>query len=174
MTTVCLASLIALVVVFLTATVGKLASPGSARRATAQLGGPMWGAPFLVPAEVGVVALLLVRPAFGTLAAGLLLGGFTVVLVRVVRSGQTVSCGCFGSATSASVSGATVARNLGLMSLCVPAAFAPRIISVAGDTLAAAVVVAAGVISGGLLVSALLQIRSTTGSIFALSPRTEV
>jgi hypothetical protein len=173
MMTLSLASVLCLVAVFLTAAVGKLAAPSSARRATVQLGGPTWAAPLLVPAELGVIGLLVARPAIGALAAGLLLGGFTLVLVRVVRSGRIVSCGCFGSGTSTPVSKLTVVRNLSLLVLCVPAAFATSVMSATGDTLAASFVVGAGLISGGLLVAAMLQIHNTTGSIFSLAPQTE-
>ncbi len=173
MTTLFLASALCLVVVFLVAAVGKLASPGSAHRATSQLGGPQWFAPLVVPAEIAVVGLLLVRPALGSLAAGLVLSAFTVVLARVVRSGRKVACGCFGSADTTPVTGRTVARNLALMLLCVPAAGSPMVNTASGDTIVAAVAVSAGVFSVAMLVSALLQMKRITGSIFTFVTQVE-
>jgi hypothetical protein len=167
--TVNLASAVCLVVVFVVAAVGKLASPGGARRATSVLGGPSWFAPLVVPAELGIAALLLIRPALGSLAAGIMLAVFTVALARVVRSGRTVSCGCFGSADSAPVSGRTITRNVALLAVCVPAAFAPSLRSTTGDTLIGALVVAAGGLAIALMVTALADIRRVTGSLLSVA-----
>lgn len=174
MTVLSLASVFCLVGVFGVATVGKLASPGSARRATEQLGAPRWTASLLVPAELAVVTLLVLWPIVGAVTAGLLLVAFTVVLARVVRDGRRVSCGCFGSATDEPVSRATLARNVALIGLCVPAASAPRAWFGAGDTVAASLVTAGGLVCVGLLISALVQMKAATGSVFALPVRREV
>ena len=174
MTVLALASVFCLSGVFLAASLGKLGSPGSSRRAALQLGAPAWTATLLVPAEAAVVGLLLVWPVVGAISAGLLLTAFSLVLARVVRDGRLVSCGCFGSATHAPVSRLTVARNAALVGLCVPAAFAPGVRSCVGDTVAASLVTAGGLLCVGLLVSAVLQMSASTGMIFARPVRSEI
>lgn len=174
MTVLALASVFCLIGVFLTASLGKLASPGSTRRAATQLGVPAWTAPLLVPAEAAVVGLLLVWPAVGAISAGLLLSAFSVVLARVVRDGRPVSCGCFGSATHTPISRLTLARNAALVGLCVPAAFAPGVWSCGGDTVAASLVIAGGLLCVGLVVSAVLQMGASSGTIFARPVRSEI
>ena len=174
MTVLSLASVFCLFGVFLVAALGKLASPGSARRATEQLGVPTWTASMLVPAELGVIAMLALWPVLGALSAALLLGGFTAVLGRVVRDGRLVSCGCFGSATDEPVSRVTLARNAVLIGLCLPAAFAPQVWSSVGDTVGASLVTAGGLVCVGLLASGLLRMKTTTGAVFAITVRPEV
>ena len=66
-------------------------------------------------AEVLTSILLVVVPWIGaTLAIGLLVT-FTVVLIRVVRSGAVLSCACFGATSQRPVSWVDVARNVGLI-----------------------------------------------------------
>jgi uncharacterized membrane protein YphA (DoxX/SURF4 family) len=69
--------------------------------------------------EVAVGVALVLWPPVGGAAAIVLLVAFTVVLVRVVRSGARVPCACFGAAATSPVSWLDVVRNLGLVTLAV-------------------------------------------------------
>ncbi|MEY4158775.1 MAG: hypothetical protein RL743_1270 [Actinomycetota bacterium] len=71
--------------------------------------------------EVVLGALLMFGVAlrFAGLAAGLLLIGFTVALVRVLSSGQRPTCMCFGASRAKPVSWLSVVRNAVLFALAV-------------------------------------------------------
>jgi len=77
-------------------------------------------------AEVGVVALLLIVPAGGAVAALVTLAFFTTFLVGRLRAGVTAPCACFGAASKAPLSGIEIARNGGLMVLSAVALAADR------------------------------------------------
>ena len=77
-------------------------------------------------AELVVAVTLVVWPPVGGSAALVLLAAFTVVLVRVARSGSGARCACFGALGSAPVGWAEVVRNLGLCALAVLALGATR------------------------------------------------
>lgn len=81
----------------------------------------------LGPAELllGVALAFRVWPAlFATLSA-VALAMFTLVLVRIVRSGRRVACNCFGAAQRGPVTWASVGRNLTLLALACAVALAP-------------------------------------------------
>lgn len=110
----------ALASVLAVAGASKLFSVGETARAAREFGFARWTA-----APIGVmlplfelgVALALVgstSAAAGAIAAGVLLASFVVVTAVTVVRGRAVSCHCFGSLSSAAVSGRTVARNAGL------------------------------------------------------------
>ncbi|MGH9184038.1 MAG: MauE/DoxX family redox-associated membrane protein, partial [Acidimicrobiales bacterium] len=65
-----------------------------------------------VPAgEIGLAAGLVVAPGWTAAATIAVLAGFTTVLVRALRQGAAVGCGCFGAAADARLSPVSVARN---------------------------------------------------------------
>ena len=71
----------------------------------------------LVPAAEVVVAGMLVGLGWPGAALALgFLGGFSVVLIRLVRAGEPVRCACFGAMASRTVSAWDVGRN-GLLAL---------------------------------------------------------
>lgn len=79
-----------------------------------------------VPAvELVAAAALVAAPAVGGIAAFVLLGAFTVVLVRAVSAGVTAPCTCFGSVSTEPVSRADVLRNALLAAAAVAARDAP-------------------------------------------------
>lgn len=69
--------------------------------------------------ELGLAGALVYGVPGAALAAVALLGAFTVVLARVLRSGLRVVCSCFGAARRDPVSSSDLARNalLGLLAL---------------------------------------------------------
>ena len=73
---------------------------------------------------LGAVLVAQISPIVFGPAAGVLLLGFTVALVRVVRSGEATPCMCFGSVSRANVTWRHVVRNLGLVALAVTTTFA--------------------------------------------------
>lgn len=118
------AAALVLAVVLVVAAGAKLARRGATGRELESLGlvAPevlAWAVP---AAELGVALLLVLAPAWGGMAAFALLVAFTTVLVRVLRSGRTVSCNCFGALSSRPISPTTLLRNLALLALAVVAA----------------------------------------------------
>lgn len=101
----------------------KLAHPASTARSFAALGVP--AAPVaarVVPAaELAVAAMLASYPRLGAVAALVLLGGFTALLVRAVRAGIAAPCACFGSVSTRAVSSVDAVRNAGLVALAAAA-----------------------------------------------------
>lgn len=72
----------------------------------------------VVPAlEFGTAVLLWVVPWLGGSVSVAMLCGFTVVLLRQLRSGAPASCACFGSTSARPVTGRDLVRNLVLISL---------------------------------------------------------
>ena len=77
----------------------------------------------LVPViELVTAAVLVAAPAWGGILAFALLAAFTVVLVRVLRSGRVVACNCFGGLSNRPISRWSVARNGALLALALVAA----------------------------------------------------
>ncbi len=114
-----LASILAVVVAatLVAAAVAKLRTPARTAADFTALGLP---APQLlarvVPAvEVAVAVALLVAPGWGALAAVALLVLFTLLLVGLIRSGQPISCACFGTVSDEPVSWVEVVRNVALL-----------------------------------------------------------
>ena len=115
----------------------------------------------VVSLEVGVAILLLARPRLGGCGALLLLGGFTVVVVRAIRQPEPTRCSCFGSSSNDPVDVSTLLRNVLL--LCVaalalgatqPEPSIPGLIAV--STMCAA----------GILAHALCRLRLQVGRVF--------
>ncbi len=81
----------------------------------------------LVPlTELAVVALLLILPAGGGIAALVTLAFFTTFLVGRLRAGVRAPCACFGAVSRAPLSGVEIVRNIGLMALAALALAADR------------------------------------------------
>ena len=169
MATVSSGALLVLLGVFLLAAVSKVRAPGSSARATNALGAPRWAAPFVVPAELIVVLMLVGFPPVGAASAIAMLSAFTVLLLRVVRSGRVVSCGCFGVASKSPVTTTTIARNVGLVGVSGLAAAARPLFRTPASDLLPAVLVGVGVVAIGLLLAALIDVRRSTGFVFSFT-----
>lgn len=173
LSTISLACVFAVAGVFLVAAVSKLRSPTATRDATEGLGVPGWVGSLLAPVEFAVASLLLAVPRVGSAAAASLFVLFTVLLRRALLSGRTVRCGCFGAGSTAPVTSVSLMRNVALIAASLLAGFAPSIRGVDGARFGASLVVALGVVCGGLLLLALAEVRRVTGSVFP-SIRAEV
>lgn len=124
-------------------------------------------------AELGTAVLLVVAPVAGGVAALVALAAFTAVLVAALRRGDTVACGCFGSAGTDAVSAAELVRNALLAvaaaaaltagpGVIPPAGAVPQLPAVPLPALPAVVLVStAGVL--GLVVIALVRVRVQLG-----------
>jgi len=96
------------------------------REQAAALGVPRAVAKVVPFVELALGALLVVdvwRPA-AAIVAGLLLIGFTVFLVRLLRRGNRAPCACFGSLSRQELGWSAVVRNLVLIALAIVAAVA--------------------------------------------------
>lgn len=158
---------ISLAIVFAGTALTKLSNQTRTRTEFGRLGLP---APSvlagLVPlAELIVAADLLISPRSGGLAAALLLCGFTTVLVSVLRSGRSVSCGCFGGLSQEPITYWTVARN-GL--LLMVAAIASSVEAVTAPD-PAVVMVTGSVLLLATLAAQLLSLRHTVGPLWQIS-----
>lgn len=161
-----MACLFAVCAVLVVAAASKLRSPGVTRTATEELGVAPSLAPLVAPIELATAALLLLRPSLGAACAVLLFSSFTVALVRVVRSGRTVRCGCFGASTSAPVTAVTLLRNGALIAASAVAGVASPVAGVASANVVASGCVALGIVSAGVLLLALADLRRLTGAVF--------
>lgn len=113
-------------------------------------------------AELTLAAGLLVAPAISAYAALAMLAGFTTFLVRAVRAGVDVGCGCFGSARAEPVSSVEVLRNAILAGATVVAGFAVGPVLPGLD----AVILVSTVAALGAVVIALADVRRRTGRVF--------
>lgn len=172
MSTFSLACAFAVAGVFVVAAVAKLRSPAAVREATVALGVPGSLALVIAPVELVVVTLLLLVPRVGAAAAVGLLVLFTVLLRRVLTTGRTVRCGCFGAGSSAPVTWVSLMRNVALIAASLLAWPAPSLLTIDAVQLWAGLAVGLGVVCVGLLVHALAELRLVTGSVFP-SPRSE-
>lgn len=77
-------------------------------------------------AELGIVALLLIVPAAGAIAALVTLAFFTTFLIGRLRAGVHAPCACFGSARALPLSWADVLRNAMLALLAIASLPASR------------------------------------------------
>lgn len=157
--------------VFAVAGVAKGRRPGATARAFAALGLPAAGLlSWAVPgAELGLAVLLWLRPRAGAPGALALLGVFSAVLLRQLRSGATAPCGCFGSATARPVSVADLARN-GLLAAFACAALAAPAVPALPSFPAVVAVTAAGV--AALVGLALVRLRLAVGRLLAVQLET--
>lgn len=73
---------------------------------------------------LGAVLVAQISPVVFGSAAGVLLSGFTAVLVRVILRGEAAPCMCFGASSRANVSWRHVWRNAALIALAVAAVVA--------------------------------------------------
>ncbi len=137
------------------------------------LGVPAGAARLIAPVELAVAMLFLAVPAVAAVAAIGLLVVFTLLLRRVLATGRTVRCGCFGAGSSAPVTSVSLMRNVALIAASLVAWSAPSVRSIDAVELSASLVVGLGVVCVGLLVHALAELRLVTGSVFP-SPRSEV
>lgn len=123
------AAALVLAVVFAWAAVAKFRSP--AETAASFHGLHLPAASLLARAvpivEVGVAGGLLLAPALAAWVALALVLAFSLVIVRAVAAGSTVTCACFGASPAASedtarpVSTVEVVRNAGLGGLAIVA-----------------------------------------------------
>ncbi len=104
----------------------KLAAGPRWAAQAAALGSPAVAVPVLPWLEVGLGALLITgvwRPVVA-LAAAVLLGAFTVLLVLRLAQGRRPPCACFGAWSTRPVGYGSVARNVVLIALALLAATA--------------------------------------------------
>ncbi len=116
----------------------------------------------VVGAELATGLVLVLRPRSGGIAATVLLSAFTVVIVRALAARQTVTCGCFGSASNDPVGPATVVRNVLLLGAGATALAAAR----PEHSLAALLTVALAAVVG-LVVVTLVGLRATVGGLLS-------
>jgi hypothetical protein len=129
----------------------------------------------VVPAvELAIAVLIIVRFSVGSVVAVALLGMFTAFLGIRLRRGDVISCGCFGSAASTPVTSVTIIRNLMLISAAGLAAVGSAQLTrsdIAANEWVALVGAAGSFGLVGALIIALLTVRTSIGSVFALSPQ---
>jgi hypothetical protein len=120
------AAALALAAVFAAAAIAKLRRRPTTERAFGALGlaSPRALALGVPTAELTLAAGLVVVPAEAGTAALAVLAGFTTFLVRSIRRGDALGCGCFGTAQPAPVGSTEVVRNGFLAAAAVLAAFA--------------------------------------------------
>ena len=119
----------------------------------------------VVPVAELVLALgLLVVPAVAAYAALGLLAAFTTFLVRAVRAGVDVGCGCFGSARAEPVSSVEVLRNGLLAAGALIASFATGPVVPGLD----AVILVSTAAALAAVVAALADLRRRTGHVFGV------
>ncbi|MEO3926247.1 MauE/DoxX family redox-associated membrane protein [Micromonosporaceae bacterium B7E4] len=150
-------------VVFLASFVGKVAGReafgafvASVRRMRALPPGLARPVALLVVAGESAVCVLLVVPARGADAAGLvvaagLLTAFTTGIAISLRLGVRAACRCFGTSTTP-LGLRHVARNLGLTITCAVGAGAALTAADAAQPGGATVAIVAGLVLGGLVV----------------------
>jgi uncharacterized membrane protein YphA (DoxX/SURF4 family) len=145
------AAAVALAAIFAIAAVAKLRDVSATERDFAGLGIPRasFFARFVPIAELSIVALLLIVPPAGAIAALVSLAFFTTFLIGRLRAGVRAPCACFGSSRAQPISVRDVIRNLLLMALAVVSLATDRPTTIAPlDALAVLVVIAA---AGGAL-----------------------
>lgn len=111
-----------LALVFFWSGVSKLAQPAVTRSSFEELGLPVFVARVVPFIELCAAGLLIVDAGWGGVLGFALLAAFTTTLVSVLRSGKSISCGCFGGSDEKPIRGRDVARNVGLLALAACAA----------------------------------------------------
>ena len=104
---------------------------------------------FVPLVELSIVALLLIVPPAGAIAALISLAFFTTFLIGRLRAGVHAPCACFGASKAQPISARDVVRNLLLMAVAIVSLATERPTKI--SALDALVVVAAIVIAGGAL-----------------------
>ena len=166
------AAALVVAVVFALAAVAKWRDRPTTARAFRDLGLPAprrWVVPVIV-AELGVAALLLLRPAVGGVVAIAALLAFSTVLAAAIRRGDDVVCGCFGAGSDRPVGVVDLARNGALVVASAVALFGDGL---ARPSLPGLVTVTALGVSVALVLQ-LLTIRSQIGSVFRIELAGEV
>lgn len=139
----------ALAVIFAIAAVAKLRDLPVTEREFTALGLPRasFFARFVPLTELSIVALLLIVPPVGAIAALVSLTFFTTFLLGRLRAGVRAPCACFGAARTRPISALDVVRNLLLMVLAgiALATDRPTRIGVVDALVIAALVLVAGV-----------------------------
>ena len=118
----------------------------------------------VVSVEIVTALALVTRPRLGGVIAATVLVGFTVFLADAIRRGVLVGCGCFGQAADHPVSARDLVRNVGLLALAVVATGATTFVRPGID----AVILGATVVLVVALGAALVDLRRSTGRIWAL------
>ncbi len=124
--------------------------------------------------EMVIAAFIVLQGWFASLIGAALLLVFTVFLLFRLRSGDPISCACFGSASTKPVTYLTIVRNVLLTGAALGAALGMRNVSVAeldARTRVLAVTVAGTIALISALIIGLLSIRDTIGSVFSQSPQ---
>lgn len=122
------ASAVVLALAFALASVSKLRDLTATAEGFERLGlpSPRLFAAVLPLTELGIVALLLIVPAGGAIAALVTLAFFTTFLVGRLRAGVRAPCACFGAARALPLSWVDVVRNALLAGLAIAALPAER------------------------------------------------
>lgn len=169
MNEVAYATALVLAAVFAWAGAVKLADRRRTAATFAGLGlpGPAVLAGAVPAAELVLAAGFVVVPRAAAAVSLVLLAAFTAVLVRAVRAGADVGCGCFGSARAEPVSGVEVLRNA-----CLAGA---AVVVLAGSEPAApgveAVVLVGTAVAVVAVVLALADLRRRTGHLLSVDLR---
>lgn len=158
--------------VYLVAGVAKLSDRPATATTFAALGvpAPRPMATAVPLAEIGLGAGLVVAPRPAAAVALAVVAAFTAVIVRALRRGLRVGCGCFGTARREPLSFVEVVRN-GLLAVATAVALlapAPR-----WPGLAAAVLVTTATAAGAVAL-ALCDVRRATGALFSIDAAVEV
>ena len=145
------AAAVALAAIFAIAAVAKLRDVSATESDFAGLGIPRasFFARFVPIAELSIVALLLIVPPAGAIAALVSLAFFTTFLIGRLRAGVRAPCACFGSSRAQPISVRDVIRNLLLMALAVVSLATDRPTAV--TPLDALAVLAVTAVAGGAL-----------------------
>jgi uncharacterized membrane protein YphA (DoxX/SURF4 family) len=145
------AAAVALAAIFAIAAVAKLRDVSATERDFAGLGVPRasFFARFVPIAELSIVALLLIVPPAGAIAALVSLAFFTTFLIGRLRAGVRAPCACFGSSRAQPISVRDVIRNLLLMALAVVSLATDRPTAI--TPLDALAVLAVTAVAGGAL-----------------------
>ena len=145
------AAAVALAAIFAIAAVAKLRDLSATERDFVGLGLPRasFFARFVPLAELSIVALLLIVPPAGAIAALVSLAFFTTFLIGRLRAGVRAPCACFGSSRAQPISVRDVVRNLLLMGLAIVSLATDRPTKI--SALDALVVLVVLLIAGGAL-----------------------
>ena len=149
--------------IFLIAASAKLQSRSSTRSAVEGFGLPTVVAFLLAPVELITAFALLLRPRVGASIAIVLLTMFTTVVVRTLRRGISVRCGCFGGSDQRPVGVETIIRNVFLLALVLIPLSTPG--TIMRPTLPATLVIGTGTVSA-MLVIAIVQLSRDVGTVF--------
>ncbi|HYD10870.1 MAG TPA: MauE/DoxX family redox-associated membrane protein [Acidimicrobiales bacterium] len=159
------AGAVVLAAVFAWAGAAKAVAPQRTQRTFAQLGLPSVLARVVPVVELALGAGLVLAPGITAWAALAMLVAFTGLLTKVVVRGESVACGCFGSARPEPVSFVDLVRN----ALLIVVATAVAIGGTSPDSPGlAAVIAASGLAATGLVVVALADLKRRTGAVLRL------